>query len=97
MVGGSVVGRRVSMRRRIAAPDVAARQADSEVNPRPADFQAVLAAWWRAMNRPGSGGRDMSAGVGKIDASIVVAHDKADASTLTAPRDTSALRQAVRR
>ena len=58
---------RVAVRRGVAAPDVATREAETEVHPRRADPEALLAALWRT--RP-YGPDEAEMGIGRSDHAV---------------------------
>ena len=68
------VGGRMTMGRRVAAADVPAAQANPQMHPASADFQAILASRWRPMKSARRGARDVGAGVRKVDG-VVVRHE----------------------
>ena len=67
---GAKVRRCVPVRRVVAAADVAAGQADPQMNPPSADGEAVFAARGRPMRVSRRFGRDVRAGVREIDAIV---------------------------
>src|SRR5258708_18175660 len=66
------VGGRVEMRRRVAAGDVAARQAHAQMNPLAAHLETFLASRRRAMKRAGHRSGDVAARIREVDRVVVV-------------------------
>jgi hypothetical protein len=71
MVRVLVVRGSVSIRRRITAADMAARETDSKMDPATADLQAIFATGWRPMNRARRFAGDVLARVRKVDRIVV--------------------------
>ena len=67
MLRGAVVACGVAIRRRIAAANMSAREADAQMYPLATDLEALFASGGRALDVPRSIGGDVTARVREID------------------------------